>query len=915
MSGRSRGTRESRERRPDGGGRRGSRTVRLATGVYSTLVRLLPAAFRAEYGGELVRSFESIAVSARGRGRWAVVLVASRALADLAWRVPLERTSATGGRGVRAGMAGVWRDLRYAARRLRRRPGFAIASVGTLALGIAATTSVFTLVHGVVLSPLPYPDADRLVRVDHGGAGLGIDRGLGVAYGFYRFYADRTRRAEAMAMYSERSFTLTGAGDPVKLSGLRATPSLGTVLGVVPLAGRWLGASDAAPEAAAVVVLSHRLWQERFGADPAAVGRVVRLDGLPTEIVGVTGPDFAFPAPEIDLWVPRAVPASGVGGWNESAVARLTPGSTAGDLETELASLLPALRETTDDPGRVASYLDDAGITPRIVPLKDSVVGDVRATLWILMGSVGLVLLIALANVANLFLVRAEEGQRETAVRTALGAGHARILRGYLAETLLVAMGAGVVGLALAYQAVEILKRRAPVNVPRIHEVGLDPAVLALGGGGVLLAALVLGLIPAFRPEADLGSGLRDGGWRTTAGRRRLSGRNLLVTVQVALAVILLVGSGLLFRTFQELRSVDPGFETRQALTFEIGLAGEAYGTREEMIRFHRDLLERLRAVPGVIAAGAVGSCLPLTPHMCWGETLEAEGRRNPEGEVPPVTGVRIVTPGYFEALRIPVRGRTFRDADGSDIPVAVISESTARAYVPGEDALGRRIRIDGDGPWHLVVGVAADVKGRIETDEFLRTIYLPMRPESAGPPPTPVSYVLRTAVAPASLVDQVRQAVADLDPAVPVASVETLRDRIDRATGPAAFALVLVGLAAAIALLLGSVGVYAVVAYGVSRRTGEIGIRMAMGATGADVRRLVVRQGGLFVLAGILVGVGAALLLSRVLRGMLYGVAPTDPGSYGVVIGLMGAVAALALYVPARRASRVDPVEAIARR
>lgn len=896
---------------------RTSSLVRLAVKAYAAAVRVLPSDFREEYGAELVACFRRIVRESHTHGAWAVVSVTVRAIVDLARRAPVEHLAAAraGTRSRGPGLQGTWQDMRHAARRLRRNPSFTVASVGALALGIAAAASVFSLVHGVVLSPLPYPQSHRIVQVDHSAPGLGIDRMLGVTYGFYRFYAERVDTAESMAMYSSASRTLTGEGDPVKLSGILTTPSLGAVLGVVPAVGRWLTEGDGEPDAPLVVVLSHGLWLERFGADPSVVGDIVDLDGVPTEVVGVADPEFAFPDSEAAFWVPRSVPSVGVGGWNAMAVARLSPGSDPGDLEQELSSLLPLLRESTDDPARIAEYLDDARVTPRIVTLKESVVGDVRATLWILMGTVGFVLLIALANVANLFLVRGESGQRETAVRAALGAGRARIARTWLMETLLVAGMAGVIGVVLAHRAVAVLKNWAPVNVPRLQEVGLDPTVLAVSGGTVLLSALLLGLIPAFRGGRDVSAALKEGGRRTTTGRRGLRGRNLLVTGQVALTMVLLVGSGLLFRTFQELRHVELGFGARQALTFQIGLAGDTYETRAEMIRFHDELLNRLLSVPGVEAAGAVGACLPLTPNMCWGETLEAEGLPTPVGTVPPVTGARVVTEGYFEAMDIAVRGRMPGSGDGRDgPPAAVISESTARAYFGDTNPLGQRIRQSGEGEWHEIVGIAADVRARIESEDFLRVLYIPMRPqaEGIGPPPSPMSYVLRTSVPPATLAGEVRRAVAALDPTVPLAAVETLDERIARATGPAAFALTLVGLAAVIALVLGGVGVYAVVAYTVSRRTAEIGIRMALGATAAQVRGLVFRQGGVVVAAGIALGLAAALLLSRMLEGMLYGVSPTDPASYALLTGLMAAVATLALYLPARRASRVDPREAI---
>ncbi|MDX1567542.1 MAG: ABC transporter permease [Longimicrobiales bacterium] len=888
--------------------------VRVAVRVYTLAVRALPFEFRKEYGAELVRCFEEIVAEARRRSTWAVGSVTIRAIADLATRAPVEHLAAAraGALAPGPGLVGAGQDVRHAFRRLRRNPSFALASTLTLALGIGAAVSVFTLVHGVVLSPLPYPDSHRIVRVDHGGTGIDIDRGLGVTYGFYRFYESRVRSASSMAMYSWMDMTLTGAGDPVKLSAILTTPSLGTVLGITPDLGRWLTPGDAAPDAEPRVVLSHRIWRSRFGADPRVIGRLIRLDGVSTEVVGVAPSDFAFPSPEADLWLPRTVPPTGIGGWNAMAVARLAPGFVPDDLELEMAALLPVLRENNDDPARVHAFLDETGVFPRIVSLKEDVVGDVRGTLWILMGTVGFVLLVSLANVANLFLVRAEESRRETAVRNALGAGRLRLARSYLSETLLLSCLAGALGLGIASGAVAILKDRAPVNVPRLQEVGMDPTVVAVTAGAVLVTAVILGVIPAILGRGDLSASLKEDGGRTTSGRGRLKSRNVLVAAQVALALVLLIGSGLLYRTFSELRSVDLGFTEREALTFQIGLPESTY-SEAEAVQFHDRLIARLEALPGVEGVGAVGACLPLTPNMCWGETLEAEGRRVAEGRVPPVTGARITSVGYFETLGIPVRGRSFRPSDQSgDGLVAVLSEATARAYFGGEDPLGGRIRFGEAGPWYTVVGVAGDVRGRIETNEFQRLIYVPMLPNQEGPPPSPLSYVVSTAVPPSTLTGGVRREVAEVDPAVPVAELETLEQCFGRAPAPAAFALTLMGLAAVLAVLLGAVGVYAVVAYAVSRRTAEIGVRIALGARAADVRRMVLRQGGLVVGVGVVVGLVVAFVLTRFMRGMLYGVSPTDPFSYAALTVLMLVVSLGALYVPARRASRVSPMASL---
>ena len=889
--------------------------VRVAVFLYRVAILALPRDFRADYGGELAACFERSATEARERGPGALTSVTARSLGDLFTRAPARHLAAAraGALGRVTGWSGTLQDVRQAGRRMLRHPSFAAASVLTLALGIAAATSIFSLVHGVVLSPLDHPDSDRIVVVDHGGSGIGVERGLGVTYGFYRFYAERVRAAEAMSMYSTFNVTLTGRGEPVRLYVITATPSLREVLRFRPRLGRWFAAEDARPEAPLTVVLSYDLWQERFGGDASVIGTTAEIDGQTREVIGVMPRSFGFPDRDVELWLPRTVPQTGIGGWNDLAVARLAPGATPGGLETELESLLPILRTSNDDPARVEMYLDEARITPRIVTLKESMVGDIRGTLWILLGTVGFVLLIAVANVANLFLVRAEEGHRERAVRAALGADAGRLLRGYLAETLLIAGAAGALGVALAGGAIRLIRLGAPVSVPRLDEVGLDPVVLAATVGACLLSALLLGLIPALRQGGDLTVDLKESGGRTTAGRARLRGRNVLVAAQVALALVLLVGSGLLFRTFQELRSVDLGFAERQALTFEIGLPEARYETHGEARDFHARLLPRLAAIPGVQTAAAIGRCLPLAGHMCWGETLEAEGRPVPEGQVPPVIGARIATPDYFRALGIRVRGRTFEAADETGPFVAILSEAGAAAYFPGEDPIGRRVRFGTDSPWLTVVGVAGDTRGRVATDDFLRAIYLPVHAEPLpGPPPSFLSYVLRTSVPAASIAPAVRHAVADVDPSIPVARVRTLEELIASATAPAAFALTLIGLAAGMALLLGAVGVYAVVSYAVSRRTAEIGVRMALGARSADVRSMVLREGGGVVLVGVGLGLLAALATTRLMGGMLFGISARDPLSYVGVTLVMLAVAMLALYLPARRASRIEPQQAL---
>jgi putative ABC transport system permease protein len=901
-----------------------SRSVRMATAIYRTALRALPRDFRERYSAELESVFRDIATAARRRGVFAVANVTFRSLLDLASGGPGLHARAAHGHVTAPGgtWMNTWHDVRYAARRLRRRPGFTMVSAVTLALGVAATTSVFTLIHGVILNPLPYPESDRLVQVDHGGRGVGLDRGLGVTVGFYRFYRDNVRSAEAMASYWFEEQTLTGAGDPVQLDAVRATPSLERVLRIPTRTGRWFSEADGKEGAAPTVVLSEALWRERFAGEPSVVGRAIQLNGSPVVVIGVMPSTFAFPNAQIRMWLPAAIPTTHIGGWGQYAVARLGTTATPATLEQELVSLLPRLREDPVDPAKVASYLDEAKVFPRIVPLKDALVGDVRLTLWVLMGTVGFVLLIAVANVTNLFLVRAEEGHRDVIVRAALGAGRSRLVRAALAESMLLALGAGVLGLLLAAVAVRLLRLNAPVNIPRLHEIGLQPEVIGVALSITLLVGILLGLIPSLARRVELGTAIKEVAGRATSSRGRLVGRNTLVAAQVALALVLLIGSGLLLRTYAAMRAVPLGFSERNALVFETGLPWSRYASRADAKSFQDRLSEKLVGLPGVTSAGAVGQCLPLVGYMCYGEVLEVEGRPNVEGKVPPVTGVRIATTEYFRTIGIAVRGRSFTPGDESgQTSVVVLSAAAARAYFGDEDPIGRRVRFargmrdagEASGDWSTVVGVAADVRVRIQTDDFQRIIYFPILPQALeGPSAHRMSWVLATTLPPTSLVPAVRAALDELDPGLPLAQLRTLQGVINEATAPAAFSLTLVALAASIALLLGAVGVYAVIAYAVSRRTAEIGVRLALGARAADVRWMVLRQGGSVVLAGIGVGLVGAVLLTRALRAMLFGVSPTDVPSYVVLTAVMLLVALAALYLPARRASKVDPMEAL---
>lgn len=890
--------------------RGGPRSVRFAVAVYDALARLLPSGARARWGEEQTALFaELVRTAHERRGALGVGGVLIRSAGDLLLRLPREH--------MRNGAAGAAAsELRYTVRTLLRAPGFTAASVLTLALGLAAALSVFTLVYGVLLRPLPYEEPDRLVELDHRATRLDLDGGLGMAYGFFRFYAKRMTTVEDLALYSTMNVTLTGPDRAVRVTGARTTPSLAPLLGVSPARGRWFTADEGRDEGAPPLVLSHRIWRDAFGADPGIVDRTVELEGTPHHVVGVMPDDFAFPDRSVDVWVPWHPPRTGIGGWNFRAVARLAADARVGSAQREMDDLLPRLVEA-DGTGQARDYVENAGVSPHVVELHERVTGQARGTLLVLLGTVGFVLLMALANVGNLFLVRAEEGRRSSALRRALGASAGRITMSHLLEAFVLTGTAGLLGSALAWLAVDTVRQRAPVPIPRLHEVGLDPTVALAAAGLCALIGVALGSIPALRRGAAGQLPFRDDGRSTTRGRP-LRGRNVLVAAQVALALVLLVGSGLLLRTFTELRAVDPGFHEREALTFRVGLPEARYRTRATAVDFHGRLQERLASIPGVRRVGAVATCLPLSGNLCWGEVLRVEGRPLDPEASPIVTGTRAVTPGYLESLGIAVRGRAIEEHDLREgEPVAVLSETAATRHFPGEDPIGRRVSFGGSEPtWYTVVGVADNVRARIEDTGFTTLIYLPARPAGTdGPPPHTMAYAVATSIPPSSLAPAVREAVRTLDPGVPVADVATVRQRIARAMAPTTFSLSVIGFAALVALLLGAVGVYAVTSYVVSRRTAEIGIRMALGAKGGDVRSMVMRQGGAAVAAGMAIGLAGALTLSRFLGGMLHGVPPTDPATYATITGILAAVAVTALWWPARRASRVDPVEAIRKR
>jgi putative ABC transport system permease protein len=827
-----------------------------------------------------------------------------------------------------AGIDRLCQEVRFAARRLVRAPAFSVTAVSTLALAIGANVCIFVLVQRVLINSLGYPDAGRLIALDFGWPSRNIPSGLNtIPARLYFQYADRTHTLVAVAAYRTEDLTLSGPGTPERIRVARTTPSLTAVLRVAPALGRFLTTEEGEPGAPPVIVLSHGLWTRRYGADPAILGRPVVLNGVPTTIAGVMPSSFAYPDSRVDAWL--AVPLSRSGepapldpspttqadAYSFAAVARLRDGIALDDARVEMTRLSVALEDIAPGNG----YKD---LTSTALTLQDATVGRVAKALWLLMGSAGVVLLVACANVANLFLVRCEARQREIAVRRALGAGAGGIARYFLAESILLTGTGGAVGLAVAWCGVAGLVAARPANLPRIDEVYLDGAGVAFTCALSILAALIFGCVPLLRLASTTVTP-SNGGRSTTTSRTGLRTRHVLMAGQVALALVLLVASGLLFRSFHRLRARDPGFNAASALTFQVGLPRSDYPNRRVVVAAHLALLDRLASVPGVTAVSAT-TCVPLSgrgfcsaaPIYVDGETV-APGANRPLGAARPVAAAFVETMG----MRL-IRGRGINRQDVErNEAVAVVNEAFVHAALGPADPIGQRVRLGqrqqagANVPvWLTVVGVVANTPTVALAEPMpVPKMYFPMfSAYDVWPVVDVMTYVVRTGPSPSVMTQSLRSAVRAVDPNLPLAQVRTLQDILDQASAQMTFTMVLMAIAAVAALALGLVGIYGATAYVVSQRTGEIGVRLALGARPGSVAALIVRQGGFVTLAGVVVGLAAALAGSRLLESLLYGVTARDPEVFAATAALLVAVALLACWLPARRAARMSPLAAI---
>jgi putative ABC transport system permease protein len=807
-------------------------------------------------------------------------------------------------------MGTIWQDLRYGARMLWKSPGFTAVAAVALALGVGANTAIFSVVHALMLRELPYRDADRLAMVWEHNRPRDRRQNVINPANFLDWKA-RNTVFEDMAAFVDTRANLTGSGDPVEVARQLATPNLFPLLGVQPLMGRALTEEDARADAPPVVFISYPFWQSRFGGDPSVLGKTLTLDGQAATIVGVAPAGFnwlikqgSLTGTQPDLWAPYSFPPQTARrGRFMMAVGRLKEGVTRERAQAEMSAVAAQLEEENVDFNK--------GWGVEVIPLREQFTGPISTALWVLLGAVLFLLLIACANVANLLLARAAGRQREIAIRTALGAGRGRVVRQLLTESVLLSMVGGAAGLLLAWWGVETLTALAPRDLTDLGGVRLNLPVLGFTFAVSLLTGVVFGLAPAFEAtRVNTNESLKDGGRGSTGGARIRRLRAAFVTAEVALALVLLVGAGLLVRSFATLRSVDPGFRAENVLTMRVALPSGKYAEAPRRTAFFRETTERIRQLPGVESAGAV-SFLPFAGLGAATRFTIVEQPVPPPGQ-DWTTDVRVADAAYFQTMGIPLlRGRTFGEHEMTEARhVVLINEAMARKHFPNEDPLGKRLVVSMSAtpvPTE-VVGVVGDVKLMSLDGESRPTVYWP-HPELAY---GSMTVVVRTKGDPQALAGPARQAIQALDPEQPVADVRTMEEWISASVARARFSTTLLGVFATVALFLAVAGIYAVISYTVAQRTHEIGIRMALGARGRDIVRMVVRQGMLLALAGVVIGTLGALLLTRVISGLLFGVSATDPVTFAAVALVLGVVALLACYVPARRASRVDPMEAL---
>jgi predicted permease len=814
-------------------------------------------------------------------------------------------------------------QFRQVLRRLFRAPLFAIIAMITLAAGVGANTVVFSVVEGVLLKPLPYPEPDRLIGVWHTAPGINIPE-LNMAAANYFIYREQSHTFEEIGLYQGDSLSITGVSEPEQVEGIDVTEATLPLLGVVPAAGRLFNHQDDSPGSPKTAMLGYGYWKERFGGNPSMIGRTLIMDGEPRQVIGILPQNFTFlnrpaPAAVLPMQLDRSKTFSV--GFNYQGIARLKPGVTLEQANTDVARMLPTVTATFPMPvGLSPKMVEDAHIGPNVRPLKRDVVGDIGNILWVLMGSIGLVLLIACANVANLLLVRVEGRRQELALRSALGASRASIAKDILLESAVLGLLSSFFGLALAWIALRVLIALAPVGVPRLHEIGIDAPVLLFTLVIALLASFLFGAIPVFKyAGVRLNTGIREGGRALSQSREQHRVRNVLVVVQVSLALVLLICSGLMIRTFRALVHVNPGFTNPdQVQSFRIYVPPTDVKDPEAVLRLYETIQHKIEAIPGVTSV-ALTTSVPMDSDQS-NDPVFAQDRTYREGELPKLRRFVNVTPGFFSTLGTPlVAGRDLTWSEMyQKLPVGIISENFARDYWGSpQNAIGKRVRAFPKDEWREVIGVVADVRKDGASQDPPSVAYWPMLVTHFEGEDVRVrrgvAFVVRSSrTGSQSFMSDLQQAVWSLDPNLPLYAVHSAGYFYQQSMARTSFTLIMLGVAGAMALLLGVVGIYGVIAYSVLQRTREIGIRMALGAQQNLVTNMFVRHGLQLTGIGVACGLVTALLVVRLMSSLLFRVSAMDPVTYVVVCAVLLAAAFLASYFPSRRAATVDPVEAL---
>jgi predicted permease len=816
-------------------------------------------------------------------------------------------------------------DVRYGLRGMRRNPVFTTVALLTVAIGIAANAAVFTVVNSVLLKPLNYPKAEELVslhQIAPGAEGLAdFESGLLLSPSMYFTYAEHNQTFQSLGVWIPGTANVTGLAEPEQVRTVAVSDGVLQTLGVPPAVGRWFSQVDQVPNAPGSVMLSYGYWRRRFGGDRAVIGRNIMVDSQPREIVGVMPPGFRFVDSEFDLTAPLAFDRGKLilAGFGFHGIARLKPGRTIAEANADISRMLPIWMDSwSNGPGSNPHIYETWKITPTIRPLKQEVIGNVGELLWVVMGTIGVVMLIACANVTNLLMVRVEARQQELAVRTALGAGWTRIVTGLLIESVMLGLIGGVLGVGLAYAGVRFLVAIGPSNLPRLNEIAIDARTLGFTFILSLLSGLLFGLIPALKyAQPGTGSALQSAGRTISVSRERHGARNLLVVGQVAMALVLLICAGLMIRTFAALRKVDPGFAEPQHLqVMRISIPDLLITEPERVTRTQNAILDKLAATQGVKSVG-FASDMPMEGFDSDWDEIFAKDKVYSGDLIAPLRLYKNISPGFLQTAG--TRLVAGREMTWSEVyalrPVVMVSENLAREmWGTPSAAIGKYLREYSNMPWHEVIGVIQDVREKGLQEKAPEIVYWPPLVQNRfAPAVRTTTFVIRSErAATESFMNEVRAAVWSVNSNLPLASVRTMEEVYDKSIARISFTLVMLGIAGAMALALGIIGIYGVMSYTVSQRKREIGIRLALGAQSGNVLQMVLKQGAKLTLVGVAIGIGAAFGLTRLMTHLLFGVAAHDPLTFVAVAALLLLIALLACYIPARRAALVNPMVAL---